>query len=136
MIWNFLFQTCMYVKLPRTGFPIVCVCVCVGGGRHEGDTPPAYNFFWNPLPLKPMPPPSGAPPLTWSSPHWSSPRLINEAPFQEMIPSKKNPQNWKLSLILCLTHKTTLVKDGRNCTKMWFSHLEHSKFCKESETVC
>ena len=35
------------------------VRVCHSGGD-EGGAPPSYNFFWNPLPPKPMPPPWGA----------------------------------------------------------------------------
>ena len=35
------------------------VRVCHSGGD-EGGAPPSYNFFLNPLPPKPMPPPWGA----------------------------------------------------------------------------
>ena len=62
--------------------------------------------------------------------------LKSEAPFQTTIPRKKNKNNRKLPLILCFTHKRTLEKDGRNSTKTWFSHFEHSKFCRKRETVC
>ena len=61
--------------------------------------------------------------------------LKSKVPFQKMIPRKKIPQNWKL-INTCFTHKTTLEKDDRNSTKTVFFHLEHSNFCKKSETLC
>ena len=48
--------------------------------------------------------------------------------------------------IVCEFHQTIhnrvfhsgghMMEDDRNYTKTWFSHLEHSRFCKESERVC
>ena len=54
-------------------------------------------------------------------------------------PLKMIPRNQKIRnclQYLCFTRETKLEKGGRNATKLWFSYLEHSKFCKEKETIC
>ena len=92
--------------------------------KNEVPTRPLHDFFGKPSHQSWCP--QGVP---------CSP-LKNKAPFQKMIPRKETPsKNWKLSLILCFTHKITLQKDDRNSTNTCF-HLEHSKFCKKSETGC
>ena len=110
-----------------------------GGGGEEGGGPvpsPILHFFSNTPSIKTDAPPS--PPKNEALPHLKTPHphLKGETPFQEMIPRKKT-NKMKTVINTCVSiYKTTLGKDGRNSTRMWFSHLEHSKFCKKSETVC
>ena len=99
-----------------------------GGGPPPAPppTPPSHPklFFKNP-PSNLMPPWGvTSPHLKMKPPIWeTNSKLKSEAPFQEMIPRKK-PQ-----IIDIFNHKTTLEKDGRNSTRMWFYHLEQSRFC-------
>ena len=69
-------------------------------------------------------------------PHWKmkSPQpknkpqpLKSEAPFRKWFLEKESEKS-ETVINLYFTHKITLEKDGRNSTKIWFSHLKHSKF--------
>ena len=56
------------------------------------------------------------------------------SPFQEMV-ARKRTRKIGNCINLCFTHKITLEEDGRNSTRMWFSHLKHSKFLKMKEIM-
>ena len=58
----------------------------------RGHDPPSHDFFEPPPSIK-ADAPHGVLPLKNKSPP-----LESKAPFQEMIPRKKTPKNWKLSL--------------------------------------
>ena len=113
------------------------LCICSvshnGGGAWEGAPPPSHDFFFQNPSIKVNASPLHEAPSTKK---WSPP-LKSKAPFQEINHRKKTPKEIGNShYYLCFTYETTLEKDGRNSTEMWFSYLEHSKFYKKSETVC
>ena len=73
--------------------------------------------------MKPIPPTEKQTP---TNEKWS--------PFQEMV-RRKRTRKIGNCINLCFTHKITLEEDGRNSTRMWFSHLKHSKFLKMKEIM-
>ena len=81
---------------------------------------PMGYFHWK---MKPIPPTEKQTP---TNEKWS--------PFQEMV-RRKRTRKIGNCINLCFTHKITLGKDGRNSTKMWFSHLKHSKCLKKKKTM-
>ena len=125
--------------LKISGFPIVW-------GHRGGQVPPSHHhcFFGNhPTPNQSQCPWWGGPPHRLKN---EDPLLKSKALFKEMIRRKKKKSNCHcVSLIKKwetflkngpASRKKTLEKHGRNSPKMWFSHLEHLKFHKKSETVC
>ena len=89
-----------------------------GWGRRH---PPSCNFF--------------QPPIKINAPHLKNKFVVEK---WSSLPGndswKKNP---KLETVVntFVSIKKNAKKNGRNSTRMWFSPLEHSKFCNNSETV-
>ena len=105
-----------------TGFPKV----------EEHALPLSHDFFLKTPELNLMPTPMlPSPKLRMNPPshYWK----VNPPSMKWLL--EKNKKKSETVINTCFTHKMTLEKDGRNSTKMRFSHLQHSKFCKNSETV-
>ena len=108
-----------------------------GGGAWGVPPTASYDFFDPQLPpiITDALSMGCAPTEKWTPP--PSPNWKTTLHWKANSPSRKqflekNPQK----LEACISpHKTTLEKDDRNSTKMWFSHLEHSKFCKKNGSL-
>ena len=98
---------------------------------------PILWFFLEPPPPIKTDTPMGCPPYKNEAPH-----LRNKSPLHwKMKPLsgkwflEKNLEKLE-TVINTFSDKATLERDDRNSTRKWFYHLEQSKFCTKSETVC